>query len=329
MLADVTVASERATFRVPELFRGIADTNFAELLPRQIGPARARDLLLTGRTLSGAEAADWGLVARVAPHDAVPRRGARGARLVRARRARGPARGEAGHRAAVRPLRPDVDGGELHGRRDGRGLRGVQGTPQPRRGSPTTSTPATASEPRALWRRWCDSPRSATPERGWGQRPWKSGSRLLAAGGPYSWKSSLRLESSIASASSARWRSRSTVRLRCTSSFVSPTATVAAAASSVDQRVGGRRRRRPPATARWTRPHSAACVPADLAAEQEHLLGPGHADEPRDQPRRARVGREADRRERGAEPGVVGDDREVGREHEVEPEPDRRSRSPR
>ena len=69
MLADVTVASDRATFRVPELFRGIADTNFAEVLPRQVGPARARDLLLTGRTIMGAEAVDWGLVARVAPHD--------------------------------------------------------------------------------------------------------------------------------------------------------------------------------------------------------------------------------------------------------------------
>jgi enoyl-CoA hydratase len=69
MLADVTVASEQATFRVPELFRGIADTNFAELLPRQVGPARARDLLLTGRTITAAEAVDWGLVARTAPHD--------------------------------------------------------------------------------------------------------------------------------------------------------------------------------------------------------------------------------------------------------------------
>jgi enoyl-CoA hydratase len=69
MLADVTVASDRATFRVPEVFRGIADTNFAELLPRQIGPARAREMLLAGRTVSGADAADWGLVARVAPHE--------------------------------------------------------------------------------------------------------------------------------------------------------------------------------------------------------------------------------------------------------------------
>jgi enoyl-CoA hydratase/carnithine racemase len=69
MLSDVAVASERATFRAPELFRGIADTNYAQILPRQIGPARARDMLLTGRLVTAAEALDWGLVARVVPHD--------------------------------------------------------------------------------------------------------------------------------------------------------------------------------------------------------------------------------------------------------------------
>jgi enoyl-CoA hydratase/carnithine racemase len=69
MLSDVAVASEQATFRAPELFRGIADTNYAQVLPRQIGPARARDMLMTGRTLSAAEALDWGVVSRLVPHD--------------------------------------------------------------------------------------------------------------------------------------------------------------------------------------------------------------------------------------------------------------------
>lgn len=69
MLADMTVASDRATFRAPELFRGIADTNYAQILPRQIGPARARDMLMTGRTVTAAEALEWGLVARVVPHE--------------------------------------------------------------------------------------------------------------------------------------------------------------------------------------------------------------------------------------------------------------------
>lgn len=69
MLSDVAVASERATFRTPELLRGIADTNYAQILPRQIGPARARDMLLTGREIDAATAVEWGLVARVVPHD--------------------------------------------------------------------------------------------------------------------------------------------------------------------------------------------------------------------------------------------------------------------
>jgi enoyl-CoA hydratase/carnithine racemase len=65
----MAVVSDRATFRTPELFRGIADTHYAHILARQIGPARARDLLFTGRTLDAAEAVDWGLVSRVVPHD--------------------------------------------------------------------------------------------------------------------------------------------------------------------------------------------------------------------------------------------------------------------
>ena len=58
-----------ATFRAPELFRGIADTHYAHILPRQIGPARARDMLLTGRKIDAATALEWGLVSRVVPHD--------------------------------------------------------------------------------------------------------------------------------------------------------------------------------------------------------------------------------------------------------------------
>lgn len=69
MLSDVAVASERATFRAPELLRGIADTNYAQVLPRQVGPARARDMLMTGRRVDAATALEWGLVSRLVPHD--------------------------------------------------------------------------------------------------------------------------------------------------------------------------------------------------------------------------------------------------------------------
>jgi enoyl-CoA hydratase len=72
ILSDVTVASDRATFRAPEVYRGIADTGYAAYLPAQIGPARAKDMLFTGRVVTAAEALEWGLVSRVVPHEDLP-----------------------------------------------------------------------------------------------------------------------------------------------------------------------------------------------------------------------------------------------------------------
>ncbi len=63
------MVSERATFRVPELFRGYADTYYSQMLARVIGPVRTRDLMFTGRVLTAPEALDWGLVTRVVPHE--------------------------------------------------------------------------------------------------------------------------------------------------------------------------------------------------------------------------------------------------------------------
>jgi enoyl-CoA hydratase/carnithine racemase len=71
LCSDMAVVSERATFRVPELYRGIADTYYSHMLLAAVGPARTRDLMFTGRTLDAAEALDWGLISRVVPHDDV------------------------------------------------------------------------------------------------------------------------------------------------------------------------------------------------------------------------------------------------------------------
>ncbi|MGY4649904.1 hypothetical protein ACVWWN_003700 [Mycobacterium sp. URHB0021] len=39
------------------------------MLARLIGPVRTRDLMFTGRSLTAHEAREWGMVARVVPHD--------------------------------------------------------------------------------------------------------------------------------------------------------------------------------------------------------------------------------------------------------------------
>jgi enoyl-CoA hydratase/carnithine racemase len=69
MLADIAVASDRATFRAPELLRGITDATYAAVLPAHVGIAVARDLLLTGRRFDAAEAQRLGVISRLVPHD--------------------------------------------------------------------------------------------------------------------------------------------------------------------------------------------------------------------------------------------------------------------
>jgi enoyl-CoA hydratase/carnithine racemase len=69
MLADIAVVSDRATFRVPELLRGIPDATFAAALPAHVGIAVARDLLLSARPFDAAEALRLGVISRVVPHD--------------------------------------------------------------------------------------------------------------------------------------------------------------------------------------------------------------------------------------------------------------------
>src|SRR5277367_631194 len=66
---DLRVASEGSIFGMPEVAIGIPSVVEAALLPKLIGPGRARQLLLTGETIGAAEALEWGLVDAVAPAD--------------------------------------------------------------------------------------------------------------------------------------------------------------------------------------------------------------------------------------------------------------------
>ena len=68
LMSDLSVVSDRATFRVPELLRGVADCYLGARLASRVGMARAKWLLFTAQPLSAGEALAMGLVARVVPH---------------------------------------------------------------------------------------------------------------------------------------------------------------------------------------------------------------------------------------------------------------------
>lgn len=67
MACDFRIAADTAKFAMPEVKVGIPSVIHAALMPRLIGMARARWLILTGATIDAATARDWGLVDLVAP----------------------------------------------------------------------------------------------------------------------------------------------------------------------------------------------------------------------------------------------------------------------
>ncbi|MCW2692988.1 MAG: Enoyl-CoA hydratase [Mycobacterium sp.] len=65
---DLAIAAESAKIGDAHLtFGQMGGGGVLTLLPRAVGPARARELVLSGRLLSPAEALDWGLVSQVVP----------------------------------------------------------------------------------------------------------------------------------------------------------------------------------------------------------------------------------------------------------------------
>lgn len=68
LAADFTVAAESSRFWEPFLQRGFTpDSGATWLLPRLVGVARAKELLLLGREVSGRDAAEWGMIHRAVP----------------------------------------------------------------------------------------------------------------------------------------------------------------------------------------------------------------------------------------------------------------------
>lgn len=70
LAADFTVATESSRFWLPFTQRGFTpDSGATWLVPRLVGVARAKELLLLGRPVSGADAAAWGMIHRAVPED--------------------------------------------------------------------------------------------------------------------------------------------------------------------------------------------------------------------------------------------------------------------
>lgn len=68
LASDFTIASDESRFWFPFAQRGFSpDSGSTWLLPRLIGVARAKELLLLGRPVSGPDAAAWGMVHRAVP----------------------------------------------------------------------------------------------------------------------------------------------------------------------------------------------------------------------------------------------------------------------
>jgi 2-(1,2-epoxy-1,2-dihydrophenyl)acetyl-CoA isomerase len=72
LAADFTVAARDARFWAPFTERGFtADSGSSWLLPRRVGEVRAREMLELSRVVSGAEAAEWGMIHRAVDGDAL------------------------------------------------------------------------------------------------------------------------------------------------------------------------------------------------------------------------------------------------------------------
>jgi enoyl-CoA hydratase/carnithine racemase len=68
---DLVVASDRAAFATPGVKIGLFCTTPMVALTRAVGRKRAMEMLLTGRRLDAASAAEWGLANRVVAHDSL------------------------------------------------------------------------------------------------------------------------------------------------------------------------------------------------------------------------------------------------------------------
>lgn len=86
LACDLRVAAEDAVFAIPEVELGVPFSWFGvELVAREVGPAIAKELIITGRPFTAEEAHGWGMLNQIVPPDHVAAEAESLARLVASR----------------------------------------------------------------------------------------------------------------------------------------------------------------------------------------------------------------------------------------------------
>jgi enoyl-CoA hydratase len=86
LACDIRIASENASFALPELNLGILPgAGGTQRLSKIIGLGRAKEIILTGRSITAEEALRYGLVSKVAPLDKLMESAQETARMILAK----------------------------------------------------------------------------------------------------------------------------------------------------------------------------------------------------------------------------------------------------
>ena len=76
LACDLRICTPDATFNIPEVNMGmVPDGGGSQRLPRVIGVGRAKELILTGKTINAQKAELWGLVNEIVPPDKLEQTG--------------------------------------------------------------------------------------------------------------------------------------------------------------------------------------------------------------------------------------------------------------
>jgi enoyl-CoA hydratase/carnithine racemase len=76
LACDLRICTPDAAFNIPEVNMGmVPDGGGSQRLPRVVGVGRAKELILTGKTINAQKAELWGLVNEIVPHEKLEQTG--------------------------------------------------------------------------------------------------------------------------------------------------------------------------------------------------------------------------------------------------------------